>query len=196
MAKRKEYEPFVWLVTGRRGTGKSYLLQQLIIDWKKNHREDSRSKVYVVDPVSTNPPSEKHVAFTSDYWASDIPEDISQFPEDVGLLVIDEADIAIPQSDAHRRPITPGQQILKRGRHEGIALILATQAPAMIAYNAWRLADRVWILRLTSRSDLSRIEELPGIESEHIEAVRARKSYGPAVVWDADEEEPTVFIDE
>jgi len=186
MAKKGPKHPWVQLAVGRRGAGKTFWAIHEACRWRAEQRarveRGERAElldVLAIDSVATVPPDGSHLASASDIYS---PVMLPELPEGVGLVAVDEADMWAPQSEARRDPLPPLIDLLRRGRHRGVSLLLATQRPANLAYDAWGLADRIVICQLTSKRDLDRVCELEGV-AEHRAYIARHAAPGPAVVW-------------
>ncbi len=166
--------PWLCLVVGRRGYGKSYYASQVLKTWDTKRFGDS----YAVDPVTPDPPPPDYPAHWATLWA---PAPPAELRAGVGLLVVDEADRYLPTSQGARNSLL--QDLVLRGRHRGTSLMLCTQRPALVGYDVRSQANRVVIFRLTAEEDIKAIvsvcPELRGRESE-ISALPV----GRAIVWD------------
>ena len=172
--------PWVKLAVGRRGSGKSYRTIQEIRSWRLAHAESPQWAVLGVDPVASSPPRPEHVAAWCDIATPTLESDL--IPPDVGLVAVDEADQSISQSDARVRPTPPLIDLVRRGRHRGVSLMLATQRPALVLYDVWSLADEVVICQLTGKRDLDRVCELEGV-ARYRELIATTCRPGPIVIW-------------
>jgi len=167
-------KPTVVLVVGRRGSGKTYASRRIIERFRRRG-----GVVLAVDPVSSDPPQDSHLASAADVWDSDMPEST---PEGVTMVAVDEADMYAPQADARRRPPPPLVDLIRRGRHRGVTLVLCTQRPALVMRDAYALADYVVICQTTDARDLKTLSELPGV-AEHREKISGAALPGPVLIW-------------
>ena len=169
--------PWVRLTVGRRGSGKSYTMAKIMDSWRALPRDQIPGAIHAIDPVATNPPQPHHIAYHADTWSPVMDE----IPEGTALLVLDEADTSIGQGAGRRHPAV--EDLVRRGRHRNISLLLGTQRPALLMYDVWALADEVLICHTTSRRDLDRLAEL----DDQVAALRpniARPGApGVRVVW-------------
>ena len=168
--------PYLRVIVGRCGSGKSTTARRIMDAW----RAGGGGPILAIDPVATNPPGELHVAGSADIWAFELPETI---PDDVRLIVVDEADLYVAQADAYRRPLPPLHGLIRRRRHAGVSLLLLTQRPATIARSAWSLADEIIVCCITEPRDLAEIRKLPGVTSEDIDSIAAMTEPGIALIW-------------
>lgn len=168
--------PFVILCVGRRGAGKTYSAAQIVRGWR---RQKDAGLSLAVDPVATDPPGREHLAAAADLYSPDMPDDI---PAGITLIAVDEADLFAPQADARRRPPPPLVDLVRRGRHRGISLILCTQRPALVMRDVYALADAVIVCQTTDKLDLDRLCELHGVK-EHRDAIATRNEPGPVLIW-------------
>ena len=167
-------EPKVILLVGRRGSGKTYAARQIIDNFRRRG-----GVVLAIDPVASDPPKESHLASSADVWDSDMPEFV---PVGITMVAVDEADMYAPQADARRRPPPPLVDLIRRGRHRGVTLVLCTQRPALVMRDAYALADYVVICQTTDARDLKTLCELPGV-LEHRQAIINSATPGPVVIW-------------
>jgi len=167
-------KPKVVLIVGRRGSGKTYTARQVIAEFRRRG-----GVALAVDPVASDPPAESHLASAADVWDSDMPEAI---PVGVSLVAVDEADIFAPQADARRRPPPPLVDLVRRGRHRGVTLVLCTQRPALVMRDAYALADYVVICQTTDARDLKTLAELHGV-AEHRDRIVQAPRPGPVLIW-------------
>ncbi len=168
--------PWQRVIVGRCGSGKSTIAREIMADW----RRAGAGKIFAVDPVATNPPTELHVAELADYWSPEMPDEI---PPDVTLVVVDEADLFCSQADAYRRPLPPLHALIRRRRHQGISLLLLSQRSALISRSSWSLSDETIILSTTDSRDLKEIERLPGVTKDDVERIGAMSDPGIALIW-------------
>lgn len=172
--------PWLVLVVGRRGFGKTYFCNAVLDSWP-----EQAGKRYAIDPVAPDDPNHprfrEYIAGHSDLWSHEAPSR-DQFPYgDVSLLVVDEADRFLPTAQGHRDGLL--SDLVLRGRHRGVSLLLATQRPALVAYDARSQADRIVTYRLTAKNDLDALCAVaPDLEPyrtqiQHLEV-------GKAIVWD------------
>ena len=177
-AEKNPTKPSVWLhhpsvvvVYGRRGSGKSTLIKTLCASW------DAEGKVGLVDAIS----------ITGDVYADRLWREVPTLEELRGysLLCVDDADLYLPQRQAARRSEVL-TELLRRGRHYGLTLVLATQRPSALAYDAWSLADSAFIFSLTSEVDLRRAAELDTVIHNHKNEI-TRLQPGECYHWRAHE---------
>jgi hypothetical protein len=165
--------PWLILVVGRRGYGKSYYAAQVLRAW-----DEADGLTYAVDPVTPDPPPPDYPAHWAQLWAPAPPPELRP---GVGLLVVDEADRYLPTAQGARDSLL--QDLVLRGRHRGTSLLLCTQRPALVGYDVRSQANRIVIFRLTADEDIKSIvavcPELRGREDE----IRSLP-VGRAVVWD------------
>jgi len=171
-----EHHPWLRVIVGRCGSGKSTIAKQLMADWRKS----GGGPIFAVDPVATEPPGELHVASEADTWSFEMVETI---PPETTLVVVDEADLYCSQADAYRRPLPPLHALIRRRRHQGVSLLLLSQRGCLISRSAWSLADEIIILSTTDPRDLREIEKLPGVTKEDVERIGAMSEPGIALVW-------------
>lgn len=176
--------PWVQLVVGRRGSGKTWHAAKVARAWRTHRSRDdeSRSLVLAIDPIATDPPRPGHLAHAADLWHPDMPDDV---PEPVQLVVVDEADLFAPQADARRRPPPPLVDLVRRGRHRGVSLLLCTQRPALVMRDVFALADAVVICQTTDQRDLDALCSLHGVK-EHRDRIAQTTRPGPVVTWRPD----------
>ena len=180
-----ERRPWVRLLIGRRGSGKSYRMGQIMAGWQAARARGELGPIHAIDPVATEPPEEEHIAFWSDTWSVHVEDlDDGALPVGTELLVIDEADTSIGQGGGRRDSLAV--DLVRRGRHRGVSLLLGTQRPALLLYDVWALADEVTICHLTSRRDLDRVAELDDGIAEHRAHIAAPGGPGPRLSWFAD----------
>lgn len=165
------HHPSVVVVYGRRGSGKSTLIRALCASW------DAPGRVGLVDAISAD----------REVYADKLWREVPTLAELKGfsLLCVDEADLYLPQRQLARRSQVL-TELLRRGRHYGLTLVLATQRPSALAYDAWSLADSAFIFSLTSEVDLRRAAELDGTIAEHRDAI-SRLKVGSCYHWRAHE---------
>lgn len=173
--------PWVKLAVGRRGAGKTHWVIAEVARWRARHTRSLGLLALGIDGVATDPPAPHHLAAACDLWS---PVALDELPAGIGLVAVDEADQWLPQAEARRQPPPPLVDLLRRGRHRGVSLLLATQRPALVAYDVWGLADEVAICHLTSARDLARVCELEGV-AQHRAAIATARRPGPVVVWSA-----------
>ena len=165
--------PWLCLVVGRRGYGKSYYAKQVLRSWPRD-----LGPTYAVDPVTPDPPPPDYPAHWAQLWA---PAPPAELPAGVSLLVVDEADRYLPTAQGLRDGLL--QDLVLRGRHRGTSLLLCTQRPALVGYDVRSQANRVVVFRLTADEDIKALvsvcPELRGREDE----IRALP-VGRAIVWD------------
>ena len=99
----------------------------------------------------------------------------------INLIVIDEADGELPNKG---RGNDLCRELLKRGRHRGVSLVLASQSPMFITRDIWRLADRIVIFKITDENDQKRLAQLEGLRGDH--TIFERIERGRPIIWDAD----------
>lgn len=167
------HHPSVVVVYGRRGSGKSTLIRALCASW------DAPGKVGLVDAITND-----REVYADKLWR-EVPgiDELRGF----SLLCVDEADLYLPQRHAARRSEVL-TELLRRGRHYGLTLVLATQRPSALAYDAWSLADSAFIFSLTSEVDLRRAAELDATIGQHKDRI-ARLEVGQCYHWRAHESE-------
>jgi hypothetical protein len=170
--------PWVRLVVGRRGSGKSWSMLRIMEAWQALDREERPGRIHAVDPVATDPPGPDHVAFYADTWS---PVMVEELPPGTALLVLDEADTTIGQRADHQSKAVV--DIVRRGRHRGVSLLLGTQRPALLLYDVWALVGELMICHTTSKRDLDRLEELDESLAELREHIAAPGQLGVRVVW-------------
>jgi Helicase HerA, central domain len=71
------------------------------------------------------------------------------------LIVVEEADIYVPQQAKNRLPIL--ETISKRGRKRGLGVLFATQRPALVNKNVLTQCNNVFIGRLTHKVDIDSV---------------------------------------
>ncbi len=71
------------------------------------------------------------------------------------LIVVEEADIYVPQQGRNGLPIL--ETISKRGRKRGLGVLLATQRPALVNKNVLTQCNNVFIGRLTHKVDIDSV---------------------------------------
>jgi len=174
MIKIDPERPKVILVVGRRGSGKTYSARQIMREFRR-----AGGVVLAVDPVASDPPTDDHLASAADVWDSDMPEAV---PVGVSMVAVDEADMFAPQADARRRPPPPLVDLVRRGRHRGVTLLLCTQRPALVMRDVYALADYVVICQTTDARDLKTLCELYGVE-EYREQIVTTDRPGPVIIW-------------
>jgi DNA helicase HerA-like ATPase len=127
------------------------------------------------------------ISADSDVYADKLWREVPPLSELKGysLLCVDEADLYLPQRRAAGRSEVL-TELLRRGRHYGLTLVLATQRPSALAYDAWSLADSAFIFSLTSEVDLRRAAELDSVIAEHKDAI-SRLQPGECYHWRAHE---------
>lgn len=172
-------DPQLGLCVGRRGAGKTYTARELTMAWRRARREGDPRITLAIDCVATDPPAEKHLASSADVWAPAMPDEL---PPEVDLIVVDEADLFAPQADARKLPPPPLVDLVRRGRHRGVSLVLCTQRPALVMRDAYALADWVVICQTTDRRDLDRLCELEGVE-DHRDRIKGATRPGPVLIW-------------
>lgn len=165
--------PWLTLVVGRRGCGKSYFTSRVLESWP------DRQNTYAVDPVTPDPPTPDYPAYYARWWAPAPPLELRA---GISLMVVDEADRFLPVAAGSRDSLL--QDLVLRGRHRGTSLLLCTQRPALVATDARSQAGRIVVFRLTAEDDIRAVvriaPELRGRESE-IEQLPV----GRCIVWDA-----------
>jgi len=180
MKDPRKGHPKIVLVVGRRGSGKTYHAKQIAMAWRRfRDQVNGPGLILGVDPVATDPPDSTHLAASCDLWTPDMPDVL---PEPVNVLIVDEADIYAPQADAQRRPPPPLVDLVRRGRHRGVTLILCTQRPALVMRDVYALADEVVICQITDERDLNTLCSLHGVR-EHRERIATTTKPGPVVTW-------------
>lgn len=164
--------PWLCLVVGRRGYGKSYYAKQVLRTWSEG------GTTFAVDPVTPDPPPPDYPAHWATMWSPLTPPAL---PAGVSLVVVDEADRFLPAAQGKRDGLL--EDLVLRGRHRGTSLLLCTQRPALVGYDVRSQANRIVVFRLTAEEDLKAIvsvcPELRGREDE----IRALP-VGRAIVWD------------
>jgi len=144
-------------VFGRRGSGKSNFLRLLQRRW-------DLIGVVSVDAVTVYKGEKAPVDHLVHH-----PTAVKQSWKPT-LLTVDEADEFLP---VHGIPDPYLIDLVRRGRHKGVSVVLATQRPASLSQHAWALADNVFCFQLTAKRDLERIAELDGEIAEHVDRIRA-----------------------
>ncbi len=180
VAKRKQptwpppllpLHPWLCLVVGRRGYGKSYYARYVLQSWRLG-------PTHAIDPVSPTPPTSDYPAYYASTWSSFTPPEL---PRGTSLVVVDEADRYLPTAQGKRDGLL--EDLVLRGRHRGVSLLLCTQRPALVGYDVRSQANRIVIFRLTAEEDIKAIvsvcPELRGREDE----IRTLP-VGRALVWD------------
>ncbi len=163
--------PWLVLVVGRRGYGKSYYATSVLRAW-------THGPTLAIDPVAPEPPTPDYPAAWATVWASSTPPEL---PQGTSLVVVDEADRYLPSAQGKRDGLL--EDLVLRGRHRGCSLLLCTQRPALVGYDVRSQANRIVVYRLTADEDLKAIvsvcPELRGREDE----IRTLP-VGRALVWD------------
>lgn len=166
--------PWLTLVVGRRGYGKSYFAAQVLRSWPV----DDLGPTYAVDPVTPDPPPPGYPAHWATYWAPAPPKELRA---GVSLMVVDEADHFLPTSQGKRDSLL--QDLVLRGRHRGTSLLLCTQRPSLVGTDIRSQASRFVIFRMTDESDIEAIvrscSDLRGYE-DSISSLEV----GRAIIWD------------
>jgi hypothetical protein len=163
--------PWLVLVVGRRGYGKSYYARYVLQSWRDG-------ATHAIDPVSPTPPTADYPAYWATTWSTVTPANL---PPQTSLVVVDEADRYLPAAQGKRDGLL--EDLVLRGRHRGVSLLLCTQRPALVGYDVRSQANRIVIFRLTAEEDIKSIvsvcPELRGREDE----IRSLP-VGKALVWD------------
>lgn len=173
--------PWLVLVVGRRGYGKTYYCNRVMDAWPAD-----AGLRYAIDPVApddaSHPRFPEYIAGHSDLWSHDAPARARFEYGKIGLLVVDEADRFLPTAQGHRDGLL--SDLVLRGRHRGVSLLLATQRPALVAYDARSQADRIVTYRLTADNDLdSLIAVAPDLKTYRAQIQQL--PVGRAIVWDS-----------
>lgn len=171
-------QPWVCVVLGRRGSGKTYTAIKIAQAFRRD-RAATDKLVLSIDSVASEPPRPNHLASAADVYCSSAPPRVAGA---FSLVTVDEADLWIPEAESRRRPPGPLMDLVLRGRHRDCSLLLCTQAPSLIARVCWRLADVVIMCATTDDSDLKRISRLHGITEEHLNHLQT-DAKGPRVIW-------------
>jgi hypothetical protein len=176
--------PWVQLVVGRRGSGKSQTISRILCDWPTHEL----GTTLAIDFVATDPPLPEHCAAWATRWRASAPDELHP---DVGLVACDEATLVLTGTreekplfrelflrGRHRGPLRPD------GRPRGISVLMGTQRPKDLPQAAFTQADRVVIHCVQGVHDLQRLSELPGMTDEALRMVECLPP-GYAVIWDA-----------
>ena len=170
--------PSLVLIYGRRGSGKSHLLGQICRMWPKEH-----GRVVLVDERAVVNREERY----ADVLMASPPGDTVLLKRPlfddrpVTLVAVDEAAHYLPRQG---KPDPMLSRLVSEGRHWNMTLILATQRPAMMSYNAWSLADMAFIFNLNSKADLKRVVELDGAFESRTREIQ-RLPVGECFLWDS-----------
>lgn len=182
-------DPKLIVVVGRRASGKTFWVCQLMARWAP--ADEGAPRVMALDAVTPDPQSPDYMAGWADVWSA-TPVGPDEIPPSVELVAVDEADMWASQS--HSRRLVDGERLpvvdlVFRGRHRrpgadhGITLVLATQRPAELMRSAWALADAVVICQTTDPADLARLERL-GPRMDGLSRIIASSGRpGPVVIW-------------
>lgn len=169
--------PWLTLVVGRRGYGKTYFSCRVLDAWDARY-----GSTLAIDPVyvSAKHTAADYLAGHADRWATMPPPVL---PPGVGLVAVDEADRYLPTAQGHRDGMLA--DLVLRGRHMGCSLLLCTQRPALVGTDVRSQASRIVVFRLSAEDDIKAVTkiapELRGRESEIESLPRGR-----ALVWDAE----------
>jgi hypothetical protein len=176
----REKHPWLRIIVGRCGSGKTTIARKVLKSWRASAPEGPGERIFVIDPVATDPPGELHLAGESDLWQPEPPE---EFPPDVTLIAVDEADLSLHQADARRKKPPPLHGLVRRRRHAGVSVLLLTQRPALIARDAWALADEIIVCSTTDSEDLKRLGKLPGVTQQDLDRVSSMGKAGIGFIW-------------
>ncbi len=184
----RNHHPWVMLVLGGRGTGKSQTIGSILSTWPKE-----LGSTLAIDPRAADPPHRENIGFWADRWRRSPPD---QLEPDTALVACDEATLIL----TGRRDEKPlFRELFLRGRHmgprgadgraRGISVLMGTQRPIDMPRTAFTQADRVVIHCLKGRTDLERLCELEGMDGTPAGAAALRMipslPAGFCVVWDA-----------
>ena len=177
MAKLNAVELFGWqtlcVVLGRRGSGKSNTGRVAARWWKAP--EGYPQKVLLIDRLTV----ESGGSYIADHILHTVPE-ISEIRGKYSLVIVDEADEWLPLQGIPNPTLI---DLIRRGRHYGLTVILMTQRPASLSYHARALADKLFLFSLTSESDLKWAEGLDP-EVKEYRSVLSRARPGEYLLWD------------
>lgn len=180
---QRERSPWLRILIGRCGSGKTTIGRMILQAWAEDRPDDDPGWTLVVDPVATNPPGELHLAAAADRFT---PEPPPEFPPGVDIIGVDEADLSLHQGDARAKNPPPLHGLVRRRRHAGVSVLLLTQRPALIARDAWALADEIIICNVTDSEDLKRIGKLSGVTKDHLHRIASMSEPGIALIWRPD----------
>lgn len=180
----RDHHPWLQIVVGQRGHGKSQTIGRILCDWPQ-----SLGTTLAIDPMATDPPLPSHIAYWATRWRRSAPDSLDP---STGMVACDEAK-AVLTGDRHEKPLF--RALFLRGRHmgqlgpdgrrKGISVIMGGQRPVHLPPDAFTQADRVVIHLVRGRSDLERIEALPGMEGHAALRLIPHLPPGYAVIWDA-----------
>ena len=165
--------PTLCVVLGRRGSGKSNTGRVAAKYWRAP--AGAPQKVLLVDRLTV----EMGGTHRADRIVAE-PPPLADIVGTYSLVIVDEADQWMPlQGNPHPTLI----ELVRRGRHFGLTVILMTQRPASLSYDARALADKLFIFSLTSESDLKWCEGLDGELKKHRNFLQHARP-GEALLWD------------
>lgn len=165
--------PTLCVVLGRRGSGKSNTGRVAAKYWKAP--AGAADKVLLIDRLTV----EGHGTHRADVVLPR-PPPLDQIRGRYSLVIVDEADQWLPLNG---NPDPVLIDLIRRGRHYGLTLILMTQRPASLSYDARALADKLFLFSLTSESDLRWSEGLDSSLKGHREFLQKARP-GEALLWD------------
>lgn len=121
-------------------------------------------------------------------FAADFAERLYQKNREPLHLIVDEADMFIPQKpvEGEQRMLGAFDKIVRRGRARGLGLTMITQRPAAINKNALTQVENLILLRLMSPQDRDAVEawtEVHGTKDDLKEMMASLPSLPVGTAW-------------
>ena len=165
--------PTLCVVLGRRGSGKSNTGRVAARYWKAP--AGAQDKVLLIDRLTV----QSGGSHRADVVLPE-PPPLAEIVGRYSLVIVDEADQWLPLAG---NPHPTLIELIRRGRHFGLTVILMTQRPASLSYDARALADKLFLFSLTSESDLKWSEGLDSELKKHREWLQHARP-GQCLLWD------------
>ena len=165
--------PTLCVALGRRGSGKSNTGRVAAKYWRAP--AGAADKVLLIDRLTVD----MNGTHRADTLMREPPQ-LDAIKGKFSLVIVDEADQWLPLNG---KPDPALIDMIRRGRHYGLTMLLMTQRPASLSYDARALADKLFIFSLTSEADLRWCEGLDSDLKAHRDFLQ-RARPGECLLWD------------